>query len=42
VVEALSEFEDASVTPVLQKALRDSDPEVRRTAASALGDRRRK
>jgi HEAT repeat protein len=42
VVDALDEFDDPAVTAALRTALKDSDAEVRQSAAKALGNRSRK
>jgi HEAT repeat protein len=39
IVEALSEIEGVKAGEVLVAAMKDPDPEVRRAAANALGDR---
>ena len=40
VVSALGSIEDATVTPLLVRAMKDADPEVRRIAAEGLGQHR--
>jgi len=39
-VEALSGIDGDAVTPHLLRALKDADPEVRKAAAEALGERK--
>jgi HEAT repeat protein len=40
VVHALSHIEHESTIPFLLRAIKDSDPEIRKMAAEALGDRK--
>ena len=40
VVHALAQIENDATVPFLLRAIKDSDPEIRKTAAVALGDRK--
>jgi HEAT repeat protein len=40
VVHALSHIEHESTIPFLLRAIKDADPEIRKMAAEALGDRK--